>query len=93
MLAVLALYVGGPGPLLGLPWAVLGSSWASVGGPGGPWVGKWPEPERGAAPDGQTRKLAACWDRSESSDGPDQCEAQYAFVQSTQTPQKLLNIT
>ena len=39
--ALLRAYVGGPGPLSGPPWAVLGRLGAFVGGPGPSRVRSW----------------------------------------------------
>ena len=39
--AALRAYVGGPGPLSGPLWAVLGRPGAFVGGPGPSWVRSW----------------------------------------------------
>ena len=39
--AALRAYVGGPGPLSGPLWAVLGRLGAFVGGPGPSWVRSW----------------------------------------------------
>ena len=39
--AALSAYVGGPGPLSGPLWAVLGRLGAFVGGPGPSWVRSW----------------------------------------------------
>ena len=56
--AALSTYVGGPGPLSGPLWAVLGRLGAFVGGPGPSWVRSWVLCWRSwAAPRGYVRGL------------------------------------